>query len=237
MKKINIDSLVIEITRRCNMHCEHCLRGDQQDTDMQLVYLHSLFQKIKYVNCLTITGGEPSLNISGIRCILSVAKLYNVRIGNFFVATNAKEITHDFIRVMIDLYLYCEENEISQVAWSNDEYHDNNPEAIKLLKALSFSNPNYPESNSRSGSVGIIDEGRANENGLGGRILNLYPFEIEEDNITESEIYLNCEGNIINGCDWSYESQEEKERIICSVHNFSLEAVIKYNEKLKRSKL
>ena len=28
--ELNIDSLIIEVTRKCNMQCEHCLRGAAQ---------------------------------------------------------------------------------------------------------------------------------------------------------------------------------------------------------------
>ena len=32
--EIYVESLVIEVTRRCNMRCEHCLRGDAQNLDI-----------------------------------------------------------------------------------------------------------------------------------------------------------------------------------------------------------
>lgn len=33
--KINVHTLIVEVTRRCNMTCKHCLRGDAQSLDMQ----------------------------------------------------------------------------------------------------------------------------------------------------------------------------------------------------------
>lgn len=32
--KAYVSSLIIEITRRCNMACEHCLRGNAQNLDI-----------------------------------------------------------------------------------------------------------------------------------------------------------------------------------------------------------
>ena len=36
--------------------------------------------------------------------------------------------------------------------------------------------------------------------------------ECDELRVTKGNIYLNCNGNVINGCDWSYESQDEPEK-------------------------
>ena len=29
--KYNVNDLMVEVTRRCNLTCEHCLRGDARD--------------------------------------------------------------------------------------------------------------------------------------------------------------------------------------------------------------
>jgi len=42
--KIEIEDLVIETTRRCNMACPHCLRGPAQNADMPAKYLHDLLR-------------------------------------------------------------------------------------------------------------------------------------------------------------------------------------------------
>ena len=61
MEKIQLDSLVIEVTRRCQLKCEHCLRGNAQKRDMSRDYIKDLFKKVGYISNLTFTGGEPSL--------------------------------------------------------------------------------------------------------------------------------------------------------------------------------
>ena len=40
--------------------------------------------------------------------------------------------------------------------------------------------------------------------------------------------YLNCKGNIIAGCDWSYESQDNPERIVCNVGDLTLDKIEEY---------
>ena len=36
-----------------------------------------------------------------------------------------------------------------------------------------------------------------------------------QEQFNDSDTYLNAEGNIINGCDWSYENQDD--HILCNV--------------------
>jgi MoaA/NifB/PqqE/SkfB family radical SAM enzyme len=60
---LSLDNVIIEITRRCNMKCEHCLRGAQQRLDIPDDVLSKFFLRIRdsYINHLCLTGGEPSL--------------------------------------------------------------------------------------------------------------------------------------------------------------------------------
>ena len=36
LSKVIFNTVIIEVTRRCNMSCPHCLRGDAQNVDMDL---------------------------------------------------------------------------------------------------------------------------------------------------------------------------------------------------------
>jgi hypothetical protein len=87
------------------------------------------------------------------------------------------------------------------------------------LEAFSFASGKYEGTNRPN----IIAEGRGTD--WDGRVNSREEFEIDEDNIQEGSVYLNCEGYIIGGCDWSYESQRDEDNIISSVENFSVDAV------------
>ena len=58
---LSIQELIIETTRKCNMACEHCLRGDVENVNIKSLYIRRLFSQIDNIDTLTITGGEPSL--------------------------------------------------------------------------------------------------------------------------------------------------------------------------------
>lgn len=63
---ITIKSLELEMTRRCNQNCVHCLRGCSQNFDMTPEILKNIFTNGDYqitkIYELFVTGGEPFLN-------------------------------------------------------------------------------------------------------------------------------------------------------------------------------
>ena len=70
MRELYIKNLCIEITRRCNMRCTHCMRGDAESVDIPLKHISNLLRHVRHIHHFNITGGEPSLNVRAIRHIL-----------------------------------------------------------------------------------------------------------------------------------------------------------------------
>ena len=221
--KYNVSNVIIEVTRECNLKCEHCLRGDAEKKVVDLNHVRTLFSKIDYINSITFTGGEPALYPDKINSIIAIAQKYNIEIGNFYIATNGTISSDTFIKCLMDLYLYCSDNEISCVDVSNDMYHDIDAMGIHRdrLKCLSFVNNKFDKDyfNYYYGKKSsLIGEGYA-ENLDYVRTNTIDELEIEDNSI--EQLYLNCEGNLIKGCDWSYDSQRDEEIILCHVDNFS----------------
>lgn len=230
-----INNLSIEITRRCNLKCSHCMRGNTQSIDISDETLNTFFRRIRgsCISCLNLTGGEPSLALDRIKAVRKYITLYNVEIGNFYLVTNAKNLSSEFIAEIINLHSMCTDNEISQVCYSNDEFHEqaylNGLDKLELLTFVSpRSHKDYPL------RYNLINEGRA-ENNYSGRDIILHNYEIEEDRILEDLIYLNCKGDILPSCDLSYKSQKCKDLILCNVkdEDFDLiKACTDFNDKL-----
>ena len=40
---MHICNLIIEITRRCNLQCDHCLRGNAESIDLDITTIDTLF--------------------------------------------------------------------------------------------------------------------------------------------------------------------------------------------------
>ena len=206
---------MVEVTRRCNLQCGHCLRGNAQNRAIPPNYVHNFFKAIQgaSIGTITFTGGEPALVPSIISSILSSAKRLNIDIENFYIATNGTINSKEFTMVCLEWYLYCSDNEISCVKVSNDEYHTQsmgydyeiefNDMYLSALKFVVYEEYKEGTPFLRQGRWKYTHNGRDNKE---------YPFEIEEDTL-DGELYLNVFGQLINGCDWSY--KEQPDHFIC----------------------
>lgn len=212
MKKINIYSLSIEITRQCNMCCIHCMRGDAENVNLDPNILNSFLKQVKDITTLTITGGEPSLVPEIMIKLLRKFQKYKVDVGNIYIVTNGKKITNKFITACIEWYLYCYDNEISAVCTSKDMFHEPVwPDNIKKLEALSFFNNR--DKNTDFTKTHVLNIGRAKTLHLPNVTKNDRPYfeEIECETIDEHTIEV-CSGNItvttngdiLSQCDYAY---------------------------------
>lgn len=82
--------LGIENTRRCNINCLHCGRGEPQNIDMDEKIINKTFQEVSgiYIRTMRITGGEPFLNPAGIEYIVDSMIKHNVKVHNIEIFTN-----------------------------------------------------------------------------------------------------------------------------------------------------
>ena len=163
--KLCFDNLIVEVTRKCNMCCEHCMRGDAENSNLNLDKFTEFINNVDSIGSITFTGGEPTLNINAIKFILHMIKTLNIPVYSFYTVTNGKEITSEFLNIMIDWYIYCiecgGEPDLCGVALSQDEFHEYiEPENIAKLRALSFYRPDDKKTRNWS-QVQLIDIGRA----------------------------------------------------------------------------
>jgi organic radical activating enzyme len=221
MEKISLDHATIELTRRCNMACRHCLRGDAENLDMPTKYIESFFSKVDYISSLCLTGGEPSLVPEKIMEVIRLATKHDVEINSFDITVNGKRVSNAFMVAIIELYNYCSENEMSSLSLSNDVYHDAIGNNAEKLSAFTFFTKRH-----FSGNGDLLNEGNAEKHGMGDRDDIIYPYEVDADNsrIQEGVAYLNCKGNITPSCDMSYENQDRPENIVCHVSEMTIEA-------------
>lgn len=205
------------------MSCDHCLRGEPENMDISDEYLHEFFSKIEHIGNLTITGGEPSLAVGRIKAILRAIKHHNVELGSFYLATNGKALTFKFFATILELYAMCYEKEGCYLQYSDDHFHEGvDGDTLSMLDAFKFTSPK-----------GDIDERYVIMQGRGedwetDRYITPERYGFYDDEISDGYVYLNCEGNIIAGCDFSYESQRKPENIVCSVSEMSMAAFQKF---------
>jgi hypothetical protein len=206
MDKINISNLVIEVTRRCNMVCDHCLRGEAESLDIERKTIYETLKQVDYISSITFTGGEPSLNVKAIEDTLFICKTMNISVGGFYIATNGLNIKEDFIMTCLSWFAYCDEKDLCSVVVSNDYYHSlQDSYNVELLNGLSFFERRYAQEGQ---IISLINEGNAYEYGIGERSNHVEEIESIDD-FNDAQIYLNCKGEIVIGCDWSYRNQDK----------------------------
>ena len=193
MPKVEYSTLVLEVTRRCNMHCEHCMRGEQQNKDISYETIDALLQNTKSISDITFTGGEVSLNTDAIKYTLKLCKKYNIPVYGFYMATNGKEVNNDFLCACIEWYAYViecgGEDEICGLALSKDMFHEDIPiENENKLRAFSF----FKEDKfTNFNTVSLLNLGKAR---------NLSGFIKREKKYYKPDIYK-CENNWYSLCD------------------------------------
>lgn len=219
---LNIGDLAIEVTRRCNMQCAHCLRGDPQHIDMPIKHVFSLMKRVRSIGSICFTGGEPTLNSDVIKQTLAACRINNVSVGSFYVVTNGKHIPDEFIHDLIKWYEYCYEPDMCAVTLSNDVFHDAIPnESRRKLEALSFFNDTDKAIDWHTKP--LVNTGRA-------KTLTSFPkrertmpsedcFDLYKHgrtiDIADETLSLTVHGEILAGCDYEYNNTDDI--FICDV--------------------
>lgn len=223
---IRIDSLILEVTRRCNMCCPHCLRGDAENMDADIDLIPQIFEGITEVGTLTFSGGEPSLNTKYIMAVVDYVIEHGVRINGCFVATNAKVYSQDLVDCVRRLWEAsfrrqktmcsaakwlransdeCELDEFA-IAVSGDPYHEEVPveNLVRYLRCGFFSDSKIDDGRF------IISRGRGKNlsHAYARDIRNLY-IEADDSNLLVSEIYVSCNGILTSDCDMPFEDVDE----------------------------
>lgn len=218
---ITLDTLIIEVTRKCNMQCDHCLRGEAQRSNIDHSYITSLLENVSYISSLTFSGGEPSLNVKAIQFTLQELVRLNISVNNFYIVTNGSKTSMNkaFIDVCCDLYRYQDDREDMGrylLEMSDDYYHDQDlhQEVVDYLSIYTFfrvRGNNYTNDN-------LIKQGRQKR----GRDLYVdSDLDVEFSDYDDSEfrilgdLYLNTKGLITTNCDMSYINQDKNH--VCHV--------------------
>lgn len=224
MEKLRLKDLSIEITRRCNMSCGHCMRGNAQDLDIDHKDICNILKHIQYIDFFCITGGEPSLNVKAIRYILKQVVKFEIEVYEFYIVTNGTEssISKEFIDICSKLYDYQQKKDMHGnfrlLEMSDDRFHDDwfHKQVTAVLKEYPFFGLRGQTEN-----IFLFKEGKS----LTGSANYINPLYLTDGNHLKEVVYLNAEGMILSNGDLSYQRQDEN--ILC--HSGSFWSYVKYH--------
>ncbi len=240
-EKIAIDSLVLEVTRKCNMNCRHCLRGQIPDDGplfMPKSDIAELLRHVKRIGNITFSGGEPSLAVPQIRHALTTLKRYKIPVMSFFIATNGKVVSDAFLKAMDDLYLCCmkwcigdtERKDTASlcryagsVALSIDRFHEGIPmENILKLKSRSY----FSESKMDIGGNGYyLNRGNAvNADIPRSQLIEREVCKLAVNDGEIETLYMNTHGDLLADCNLPY--SEQSRYSIGKIHDKSVFGIL-----------
>lgn len=212
--QLHVSNLVIEVTRMCNLHCEHCLRGDAQDVSITDGVMREILSQVDSVGCVTFTGGEPGYACGAIDKFLTWCEQEDKVPEYFWVATNGMVNNRQLAMVLLSHWPLMGCPEESRVAVSRDRFHDNDIDPREdFISGLSFVSGEKAMSSKDDGWV--LDRGNANLNGIG-RNHRAYRLEPEIDDVSDDleqvsvdMVYVSADGKVCWDCDLPYDDIDE----------------------------
>lgn len=97
---MKIDKMYLEVTRNCTLECEHCLRGNKETKDMDLITLENTLKSVKEIDTLLLTGGEPLLNINVLNELPKIIDKYSIVVNNISIITNGTVASLNHLKIL-----------------------------------------------------------------------------------------------------------------------------------------
>lgn len=144
MRNYKFKALTLEITRRCNKKCAHCLRGEAQNLTMSNEIIDRVFDGVEDVERIFLMSGEVLLEIDTIAYLIQRinSSPWNTRLIEF--TTNGTICDKRIIDIM-ETFCLRSNGTIVLIRISNDQFH--NPQEYN--KAFSFYSELIQKANKR----------------------------------------------------------------------------------------
>ena len=215
-----IDDLVLEVTRRCNLSCAHCLRGDAEEANLQPEVVNAIWRKIGHIGRVTFTGGEPLLNPAGIVGFLDARKKADGSVGSFYIATNGYVADAIICAAIARAFASAEEPELNLLHVSNTGYHVNSGRSLfpdrrqewnyqtfkTLFRQTALKSEEYDKKTEYSSNTmpPLVARGRARYKEDATDSIVGSSWEFADDQISNEHLYITVTGDCYPFCDLSY---------------------------------
>lgn len=141
MKKLNVNGMYLEITRRCTLECAHCMRGNRQNIDMSEEILDNALKDVTHIHELDLGGGEPLLVPQVIESIINKIRTYGIKVDKISFTTNGTVLTPRIVELLRKLQEIAPLN----VRLSHDKFHLLELYIKKLIERVAENNELFTE--------------------------------------------------------------------------------------------
>lgn len=157
MNQLELNSVAFEVTRRCNIRCKHCMRGEAQNIDMTKEMVDAFFDTksrgytIKAIRNFCFTGGEPTLNPGIIVYTINKIIQEDIPVHKISMTTNGQIFVPELVEALNRFCKYrnlkIQQNDQlslselleysmdsnTRIIFSTDRFHKPIPEDIKKM--------------------------------------------------------------------------------------------------------
>ena len=88
MKFLTFEDIEISLTRRCNMDCPHCYKGNSENVDLTKDDIDALISQTEMIGNLYLTGGEPTLRLDLMSYLLERVEAEDIPVFKLVVVSN-----------------------------------------------------------------------------------------------------------------------------------------------------
>lgn len=134
-----LSEMQIEITRKCNWHCDFCYLGENRDDEMNFVLLKKILSEAKELGCIKVifTGGEPLMHKNALEIFREAKKMGYICKLN----TNASLINRDNYEEISDIIseffisIHSDKEEVHDYLTQRKGSLGNTINGVRLLKS------------------------------------------------------------------------------------------------------
>lgn len=119
MKKLDVNYMYLEITRRCTLECAHCMRGNRHNIDMSEEIINNALRDAAHIHELDLGGGEPLIVPQIIESIITKIKTYGIKVDKISFTTNGTILTPR----VVDIIKRLQDIATLNVRLSHDKFH------------------------------------------------------------------------------------------------------------------
>lgn len=131
MNQVYIKNLAMIITDKCNLNCEHCMRGPSGNTHMGEHIINASLEQICKIDTLLIDGGEPSISFLPLYHLLKYVETHDINIDKLITLINGTFYSQDFLE-LLEGFEYQGINTSFHI--SSDDYHTKEIKERDMLK-------------------------------------------------------------------------------------------------------
>lgn len=223
-----------EITRKCNMTCRHCMRGEAQNHTISKEVINKFFDEVKSAYRMIFTGGEPFLEPEMIAYIVDTIIERNIDIRTFSCVTNGSIMSQSIVDSWNRLSEYIAERHtplddaeserkylraIGSITVSDDAFHQLEHDPMDTVKWYRERLNKHciiikeiRKDEDKESRVHILGRAAADEalKDNDAAYYKVCPYRPEvEDGVLKSCIMVGYDGKIMIGEDSSYEQQDK----------------------------